>query len=236
MQQNAPEVSVVLPILNESAWIAAAVASLQAGGADYEAIIVDGGSDDGTLAILEGLTSDRVRIETIPGPSTRAAAMNRGAAEARADLLLFLHGDCRLAPGSLADARDAVGRGAIGGGFLKRYEPSSPLLALNLLWLNGIRARLFRCLVGTNAIFCERRFFKSIAGYPDLPFLEDVLLSDALRRAGRIAVLRDTVIVSARKYSESGAFARTLRNAEIMFRFRFLGQDPASLLARYRVG
>ncbi len=234
MRQNVPEVSVVIPIRNESEEIAGAIESLEAGGAEYEAIVVDGDSDDGTLELLRGLPGDGVRVEATKSPAHRAAAMNWGAGKARADVLLFLHGDCRLAPGSLAAARDAHREGAIGGGFLKRYEPPSPMLALNLLWLNAIRARTLHALVGTNAIFCDRRFFESIGGYPNLPFLEDVLLSDALRRAGNVTILPGPVVVSSRKYAEGGPIARTWRNAEIMFRFRLLGQDPTSLIDRYR--
>jgi len=225
---------VIVPVLNEVARLPATLASLDAGGAAHETIVVDGGSRDGSAELVAALDERDVVLERLAESAPRAAALNRGAARARGRVLLFLHADCRLPPGALAAARDAVAAGAVGGGFLKRYRPSGPLLALNLLWLNRVRTLRQRALVGTNAMFCERRFFESIGGFPEVALLEDVMLSDAMRRGGRVAILPGPVLVSARKYRAGGGLTSTLRNAEIMLRFRLLHHDPERLGRRYR--
>ena len=72
------KISVVMPVLDEAAGIAAALAALaplrQAG---HELIVADGGSSDGTPALAAAL-ADRV----IAAPRGRARQMNAGAAAA----------------------------------------------------------------------------------------------------------------------------------------------------------
>src|SRR5262245_53288364 len=89
-----PQLSIVIPVLDEAAAIGetlAALASYRARSA--EVIVVDGGSRDGTLEAARPL-ADRV----ITAPRGRGSQMNAGAAAARGDALLFLHADTRLPP------------------------------------------------------------------------------------------------------------------------------------------
>ncbi|HEY0441114.1 MAG TPA: glycosyltransferase, partial [Xanthobacteraceae bacterium] len=84
--------SIVIPVLNEAATIAAALARLaplRATGA--EVIVADGGSRDGTPEIARP-HADRVVV----APRGRGAQMNAGAAIAGGEVLLFLHADTRL--------------------------------------------------------------------------------------------------------------------------------------------
>ena len=84
--------SIVMPVLNEAAEIEAALralAPLRARG--VEIIVVDGGSNDGTLALARPL-ADRV----LSAPRGRAMQMNAGETTATGDALLFLHADTRL--------------------------------------------------------------------------------------------------------------------------------------------
>ena len=108
--------SIVIPVLDEAAIIAAtlqALAPLRARGA--EVIVVDGGSSDGTVALARPF-ADRV----IAGRRNRGAAMNAGAALGTGDVFLFLHADTTLPDRAdqliaaalslrLSDRRGAVG-------------------------------------------------------------------------------------------------------------------------------
>ena len=59
-----------------------------------EIIVVDGGSRDATVAIARAAGA-----RVIEAPRGRGTQLAAGAAAARGDWLLFLHADCRLAPG-----------------------------------------------------------------------------------------------------------------------------------------
>ena len=54
-------------------------------------IVVDGGSSDQTLSVAR-----QAGCRTIAGPRGRSRQMNRGAAAARGELLLFVHADTLL--------------------------------------------------------------------------------------------------------------------------------------------
>lgn len=109
-----PEVSVVVVTYQSAGTIAACLASLPEG---VEAIVVDNGSSDQTLAIVKA---------GFPGATAIAAgenmgfgaACNRGAAAAKGDVLLMLNPDARLEPGALEALVAALeadpGLGAVG--------------------------------------------------------------------------------------------------------------------------
>lgn len=90
---TSPRVSVVIPLFNKKATIRRAIESVvtQSMG-DFELIIVNDGSTDGSDQLVDAIQDPRVRLimQSNAGPG---AARNRGGAEAAAKLLAFLDGD-----------------------------------------------------------------------------------------------------------------------------------------------
>jgi glycosyltransferase involved in cell wall biosynthesis len=102
----APLVSIIVPTLNVAATLRACLDSLAAQTAtDFEVVLVDGGSQDGTAAIVAELT-DRLGARLAFHCGTDQGvydAMNRGVGLARGEWLLFLGADDALfAPDTLA--------------------------------------------------------------------------------------------------------------------------------------
>jgi cellulose synthase/poly-beta-1,6-N-acetylglucosamine synthase-like glycosyltransferase len=87
-------VSVIIPAYNEAAGIAATVRSMVA--SDYtgvlDVVVVDDGSTDDTAAIVRGLRLPGVRLISQPNAG-KPAALNRGIAAARYDVLVLVDGD-----------------------------------------------------------------------------------------------------------------------------------------------
>ncbi len=220
------EISVIVPTVNEEAAVAATLASARAP-AVREVIVADGGSSDGTCAIARQ-GADLVLCT----PRGRAVQMNAGAAEARGEVLLFLHADTILPAGfdaavlaACADVR------VVGGRFDVSLLPTSPLL-----WLTGTlinwRSRLSRIATGDQAIFVRRDVFQQIGGFPAIPLMEDIALSRALKRRGRIACLRQRVITSSRRWRQAGV----IRTILLMWSLRllyFCGVSPTRLRRVY---
>ena len=104
---TAPLVSVLMPSLNQSQFIEAAVRSaFQPDFRQLELIVADGGSSDGTLAVLERLALEfapRLRWVSLPdrGP---ADAVNRALSLAHAAIVGWLNADDLYAPGAIAAA------------------------------------------------------------------------------------------------------------------------------------
>jgi hypothetical protein len=88
-----PAISVLLPTLNRRALVTRAVASVLAQTRpDFELLIVDGGSTDGTQAALEPLLGGRVRMLTVPGAGA-AAARNTALRRSSGGIIAFLDSD-----------------------------------------------------------------------------------------------------------------------------------------------
>jgi len=220
--------SIILPALDEAARIVAHLKALQPlRDRGHEVIVVDGGSRDGTADLARPL-ADRV----LPAPRGRALQMNAGAAEARGDVLLFLHADTLLPEGADAAVFEALqGRDQVWGRFDVRIEGRHPLLRVVAFMMN-LRSRLTGIATGDQALFVTRAAFAQAGGFPAIVLMEDIALCNALKRIGRPACLRARVTTSGRRWEKHGV-ARTILQ---MWRLRlayFLGAEPARLARDY---
>ena len=199
------KVSVVIPTLNEAAHIAKLIAWLRTERAD-EIIVADGGSQDGTVTLAQA--ADKV-VEGLPG---RARQMNAGATQATGDVLLFLHADCTLEAGALAAAKAALAkRSVIAGCFTMRVEAPG-LLFRCIDWCASARVRFTGLVYGDQGLFLRRVDFERLGGFPPVQFMEDVLISQKLRRQGRIQLLSHAIFVSPRRWQKMGVVRQTMRN------------------------
>jgi lipopolysaccharide/colanic/teichoic acid biosynthesis glycosyltransferase/glycosyltransferase involved in cell wall biosynthesis len=99
--ENRPRVSVVVPAYNGAETLPlclTALARQDFPSSEYEVIVVDDGSIDGTVSVARA-AGVQVISQPHAGP---AAARNRGAAAARGELLLFTDADCAPVPGWIA--------------------------------------------------------------------------------------------------------------------------------------
>ncbi|CAN5298699.1 TIGR04283 family arsenosugar biosynthesis glycosyltransferase [soil metagenome] len=221
----------MVPTLNEAGEIGAALEALQPlreRGA--EVIVVDGGSADGTGELAAPLAHRVLTSE--PG---RARQQNAGAREARGEILLFLHADTRLPPEADALILEGLARSGRGWGrFDVRLSGAHPGLRVVERMISW-RSRLTGMASGDQAIFVRRPLFHSVGGFPEIPLMEDLALSRALKRLGPPLCLRERVTTSSRRW-ERGGIARTIL---LMWRLRlayYRGADPAELAERYRAG
>jgi glycosyltransferase involved in cell wall biosynthesis len=111
MPRHTPDIAVVIPALDAAAHLRTALSSLAAQDADFEAVLVDGGSRDDTVAIADGAG---VRVISAPGSSIYEAH-NRGFAETRAPAIVLLNADDVLLPDALAAWRDALAQAPTAG-------------------------------------------------------------------------------------------------------------------------
>jgi glycosyltransferase involved in cell wall biosynthesis len=95
---HAPQLSAVVPAYNEAAVIAKTVGSLLAAlerqGLSHEVIVVDNASTDDTVAAVEAIGDDRVRVLRNPRNLGKGGSMRRGMLEAGGTLRLHCDADC----------------------------------------------------------------------------------------------------------------------------------------------
>jgi rSAM/selenodomain-associated transferase 2 len=230
MSENhrALRLSIIVPTLNEADRIPrqlAALIPLRRRG--HEVIVVDGGSSDGTAVRAQAL-ADLV----LAAPRGRASQMNTGAAQARGDVLLFLHADTQLPERAdelvlrvLAESSRAWGR------FDVMIEGSHPMLAV-IAWFMNHRSRLTGIATGDQAMFVRRGIFFESGGFPNIPLMEDIAYSRILKAISAPLCLREQAITSGRRWEAHGVFRTILKMWGMRLAF-FLGADPARLAKAY---
>ncbi|MFL1404636.1 TIGR04283 family arsenosugar biosynthesis glycosyltransferase [Marinobacter sp. M1N3S26] len=225
---RSPVVSVVIPVLNESVSIVSALERLlplRAAGA--EVIVVDGGSVDDTVALATP-RCDRV----VTSSAGRAVQMNRGAAIARGQVLLFLHADTELPDGADRLLADFAANDRPWGRFDVRLSGRRPLFRVIAFMMNA-RSRITGIATGDQGIFVHRTVFEDLGGYPPIPLMEDVELCRRLRRMSPPFCIRPPVVTDSRRWERHGPW----RTIFLMWRLRWRywrGADPADLARQYR--
>jgi glycosyltransferase involved in cell wall biosynthesis len=97
-----PLFSVVIPTFNRANLIGRAIDSVLAQTmGDFEIIVVDDGSSDGTREVVNALTDPRIRLIPLASNQGAAAARNAGIAAARGELISLLDSDDEYAPAFL---------------------------------------------------------------------------------------------------------------------------------------
>jgi rSAM/selenodomain-associated transferase 2 len=220
--------SIIVPALNEEAGIATtlrALSALRARGA--EIIVADGASHDRTAELARPLC-DRLIVAT----RGRATQMNAGASAARHEVLLFLHADTRLPENADRLVMEGLKRsGRAWGRFDVRIEGRHPLFPVIAAMMN-LRSRLTGIATGDQAIFVATAAFAAIGGYPDIPLMEDIVLSRRLKRLGRPLCVSAPALTSGRRWEKYGVMRTILTMWGLRLAF-FFGAPPAKLAARY---
>ncbi|WP_299034348.1 glycosyltransferase [uncultured Pseudokineococcus sp.] len=163
---GSPLVSVVMPVYDRATTVVAAIASLQAQTTDdWELVVVDDGSTDGTGAVLAELAAEDPRIVVVPGEHVGiSVSRNLAASRARGRYLAFLDSDNTWTPHFLRTALAdlAAAGGAVG------YATSE---------LRSARGSTFRALdaqvdhfavrnhVDLNVLVVERALFEEVGGF-----------------------------------------------------------------------
>lgn len=225
---NPTLLSIVIPVLNEAPSIGASLACLQPlreQGA--EVIVVDGGSDDDSV-----LQAQPCADVVMDAPRGRARQMNVGAASAHGAILLFLHADTQLPPGADGLIRKAIEAGGVWGRFDVRIVGQHPMLRVVAILMNW-RSCLTGLATGDQAMFVRRDVFERVGGFPDQLLMEDIELSQRLRRLARPVCITRQVATSGRRWETRGVW----RTIFLMWRLRWRywrGESAEHLAEAYR--
>ena len=206
-----PPVSIVVPAYNEAAGIEAAVRSLA--GSDYpefEVIVVDDGSSDGTGEIVErlGLADVKVIREANRG---KAEALNLGLACARHEIIVAVDADTVFEPGTVRrlvrplaepDVGAVAGNAKVGNrrGMLGRWQHIDYVTGFNLDRRLYDVLQCMPTVPGAIGAF-RRAALEAVGGFSPDTLAEDTDLTIALGRSGwKVAYVEE-----ARGFTETPA-------------------------------
>lgn len=223
-------VAVIVPFLNEEEVLPSLLAALLRLQPD-ELIFVDGGSDDGSLELLQKHEATQQRFQILKSTAGRAAQMNAGARQADADILLFLHADTRLPDSALSDVQNGLwGRFDIQ--FHDSRSSRFNLLTLVAQMMN-LRSKITGIATGDQAMFVNKSLFQEVGGFDDIPLMEDVSLSKKLKRHTKPHCINQSATTSARRWQQNGVVKTIVLMWALRFGF-FIGVSPHTLWQAYR--
>jgi len=221
-------ISIIIPAKNEAATISATLAALSSWQQQgHEVIVVDGGSSDDTVVIAKQQANQVLHSE--PG---RAQQMNAGAAQAKGQLLVFLHADTLLPNDALKLLNKLSHQPMTWGRFDVELVGQSKWLPVVATMMN-IRSRLTGIATGDQALFFSRDLFETLAGFADQPLMEDIEICRRAKAYAKPICCRSRVKTSGRRWDSFGVWS----TISLMWRLRWRywrGDAPEHLAKEYR--
>ncbi len=221
------QIAVIVPVLNEAVHCQHLIEILQGCRRQAQVVIVDGGSQDDTVKQLIQAGLPLLQTKS----AGRSRQMNQGYRHLQADAYWFLHADCKPPQNAIEQIQDSLNRGYDWGRFDVRLSGTHRVFRIIERMMNW-RSRLTRIATGDQGIFVRGALLNRIGGIPDIPIMEDIALSRALRKCGRYACLSGPIQVSSRRWEKSGIIKMTLLMWWLRLRY-LLGADPQDLHRSY---
>jgi glycosyltransferase involved in cell wall biosynthesis len=199
-------ISVVIPLYNKADTVERTVRSVLAQTLDdFELLVLDDGSTDGSLQVVQGIRDPRIRCVTQANAGV-AAARNRGAELASHDLVAFLDADDLWEPDhldNLARLHAAYPKAAMYATAYKVVGESGAMRPIRLRD-SGISRRFgtlddyFRDIVEIehpihcSALMVHKDILASVGGFPaGVKYGEDLIACSRLACAGVVAYSRE---------------------------------------------
>ena len=225
------QLSIVIPTLNEAENIGKLILYLKQNSDDrlLEIIVVNAIKTSDNTAEVAKLAGANKVIHTDTG---RAKQMNRGQSIAEGDIFYFIHADARPPVNYLDEIEKALSEGFKLGFFSYQHDSQCPLLKIN-----GYCTRFDSIFTGggDQTFFIKADTFTSIGRFDEnCLIMEDFEIVERIR-AVKIPykIIKNDVIVSARKYTKNGYVRVNLSNLIVFIMYKF-GCSQKRLVGTYR--
>ena len=233
-----PRVSVVIPVRNGEAEFAKCLAALGASTTrDVDVVVVDDGSSDNSA----GLAREWGARVLVQAPSRgAAAARNRGGAEARGDILLFIDADVLVEPTTIAEITALFEREDVGA-VIGSYAPVTPAPGFFSKFKNIHHHYIHQISREDAATFwtgcgaVRREAFRAAGGFDEDVYggatIEDIEFGYRLHRAGYgIRLAKDIQVRHLKRYNlwslmKSDIFNRAIPWTKLMMFRRHFRSD-----------
>lgn len=200
-------ISIVIPVFNEEKAIIKLLSYLNTSMANpdnCEIIVVDGGSTDRTIEVVEDFFSfiPLIDCKVISSDKGRAKQLHAGASEGRGDIYYFLHADS-FPPNKFDDSiREAVLKDHPAGCFRMKFDTRHPWLKI-IGWFTRFSWKASRG--GDQSQYITAVLYYDIGGYNTaLPIYEDYDLINKLYERKQYYVIPEWLTTSDRRYRKVG--------------------------------
>lgn len=197
-------VSVIIPALNEERHIGHLLSDIERQSrSPEEVIVVDAGSSDGTLSVVE----DFPGAVLLRGEPPVARGRTLGGLSAAGDVLVFLDADVRLAPNFLERFVGEFERRGLDVAcpLYVPYDSTTAIKAIHTFW-NAVLKGSERALPSGagHCIAVRGGLFRESSGFDRRLKFDDIELIRRLSRGRVFGIVGEQVFVSDRRYREDG--------------------------------
>lgn len=226
------KLSVIIPTFDEELTIRKTLDALSRLVNVDEIVIVDGGSADQTIEIIESFPINKpLRLIKLT-EANRGRQLHEGARQATGEILWFLHADARPVQGCGRQIKQYMRYAEIVGGNFRIVFAGDTRWAKFSTWLYP-QLRSIGLVYGDSAMFVRRETYEKIKGFRSLPFLEDVDLYKRLMRKGRFVHVNLTITISSRRF-QNHSFVWTFLRWSAFQGLYWLGVPPRLLAKGYK--
>ncbi len=228
------KISIIIPILNEEKNIISLLEHLEQHSSknnNFELLIVDGGSTDGSIIKIENYIKNHHHIALISSERGRAKQMNRGRLQANGAILYFLHADSYPPKNFDQYLIDEVKKGNLAGCFKMKFNHSHWWLKL-ASWFTQFNWSI--CRGGDQSQYITATLFDEIGGFnEDFVIYEDQILIKELYKRNQFTVIQKWICTSARLYERKGIWNLQYHFWAIYIK-KWLGADATTLYHYYK--
>ncbi len=229
MKNKNPQISIIIPVLDEEEYIKKVVVAIQTNATSRnikELLIIDGGSTDNTIHEAKALGATVISSE--PG---RAKQMNLGAKIATGELLYFLHVDTLPPQGFDSHIINAYSSGNEVGCFRLQFDSNHPMLRF-FAWCTRINLQI--CRGGDQSLYISKKLFHKAGGFNTAyTIYEDNEFIGRIYTLATFTIMPNTVKTSARRYQKKGVFTLQYHFGMVHLK-HYMGAGPASLYNYYK--
>ena len=227
------KISIIIPILNEEKNIISLLEHLEQNSSknnDFELLIVDGGSTDGSIIKIENYVKNHHHIALISSERGRAKQMNRGRLQANGAILYFLHADSYPPKNFDQYLIDEVKKENLAGCFKMKFNHPHWWLKL-ASWFTQFNWSA--CRGGDQSQYITATLFDEIGGFnEDYIIYEDQILIKELYKRNQFTVIQKWICTSARLYERKGIWNLQYHFWAIYIK-KWLGADATTLYRYY---
>ena len=228
--QKFPNLSIIIPTLNEANHLPLLFADLNAWPYNFDLKIVDGGSTDLTIAIaqIQGLN-------VINSPKkNRGYQLSIGASKAKEDWFLFLHADSRLDQ-SWVEKLFKIMQNKTSKNFAWYFDFKIKKNNIQYRFLElavALRSHFLQRPYGDQGLLIHKKLYHRAGGYSSLKIMEDLDLITRITKTAKARRIGVNLYTDDIKWSNSNIIKRALRNANLRKKWR-QGHDIDNLSKEY---
>ena len=216
--QKIPNLSIIIPTLNEANNLPILLADLKKWHYNSDLTIVDGGSQDLTISIAE-IQGVNV-IKSIK--KNRGYQLKIGASRAKGDWLLFLHADSRLDP-SWVESISKIMKNKESNNYawyfdfkVKSYNLEFRVLEIAV----ALRSYFLQQPYGDQGLLIHKTLYSYAGGFSPLNIMEDLDLIIRITKSNKAKRIGENIYTDDTKWSKSNIIRRAIKNAELRKKWR----------------